>query len=181
MGYRKHLKAAIRDIWPQDGIGLKKNKYYRLTGKMVSYVGKMVFYWAKPRLATAIHYGKTELTPPTPAELAQVPGIIGKFFSRFPANIKNDCTLRDAFIHTAVAVEVGLWFFIGEVIGKRGVRGYQVHPARDIQQATVQHAMVNAHHLFFVETLKFYKGVEQTGYVDMPHDHKVWPTNEVKS
>ena len=37
--------------------------------------------------------------------------------------------LQEAAINTLVGVEIAMWFFVGEVIGKRTLLGYQVHPA----------------------------------------------------
>lgn len=35
-------------------------------------------------------------------------------------------TVKEAWLNTLVTVEVLCWFFVGEVIGKRHVRGYDV-------------------------------------------------------
>ena len=34
--------------------------------------------------------------------------------------------LQEGFLNACVAVEVSMWFFIGECIGKRGLIGYDV-------------------------------------------------------
>lgn len=64
-----------------------------------------------------------ELTPPTPAELPKAFRDGLKLFTK--SNWKN-VTVREAWLNTLVTTEVICWFFVGEVIGKGTLIGYQV-------------------------------------------------------
>ena len=43
------------------------------------------------------------------------------------------CCVQEATLNTLVAIEVGCWFFVGEVIGKGNLVGYQVPGAVDFE------------------------------------------------
>lgn len=73
-----------------------------------------------PQVLNAI---KTELRPPTPAEIPRAIKDLTRLFKE--RNWKN-VTIRDAWLNTLVTTEVICWFFVGEVIGKGTVIGYQV-------------------------------------------------------
>lgn len=64
-----------------------------------------------------------ELGPPTPMELPRAfkDGI--RLFTK--GNWKN-VTVREAWLNTLLTTEVLCWFFVGEVIGKGTLIGYQV-------------------------------------------------------
>lgn len=63
-----------------------------------------------------------ELTPPTPAEL---PRAFRDGLRLFKGNWR-ELTVREAWLNTLVTTEVICWFFVGEVIGKGTLIGYQV-------------------------------------------------------
>lgn len=63
-----------------------------------------------------------ELTPPTPAEL---PKAFRDGLRLFKGNWR-ELTVREAWLNTLVTTEVICWFFVGEVIGKGTLIGYQV-------------------------------------------------------
>merc|ERR1711900_121843 len=74
----------------------------------------MATVYAKPRLATALKYGKAELMPPSPAEIpAAIGGAANLVKSAMTFKWAN-LTMREAWLNTLVAVEVGCWFFIGD-------------------------------------------------------------------
>ena len=79
-----------------------------------------------PRLATFVKYGKTELTPPTPMELVGVVPQLAKLVLSTVTFQFRHLTMTQCAVNTAVAAEVGCWFFIGECIGKGGLIGYDV-------------------------------------------------------
>lgn len=70
----------------------------------------------------AINAALIELTPPTPAEL---PRAFRDGFNLFKGNWR-EVTVREAWLNALVTTEVICWFFVGEVIGKGTLIGYQV-------------------------------------------------------
>lgn len=64
-----------------------------------------------------------EMRPPTPAELPKALADGYRLFTK--SNWKN-ITVRQAWLNTLVTTEVICWFFVGEVIGKGSLIGYQV-------------------------------------------------------
>lgn len=64
-----------------------------------------------------------ELRPPTPAE---IPRAIGDAIKLVTKGNWREVTVRDAWRNTLVTTEVLCWFFVGEVIGKGTLIGYQV-------------------------------------------------------
>lgn len=75
---------------------------------------------SKPMLRIALY----ELRPPLPQEIPRaIKEGIALFKSR--KNLKN-VTVREAFLNSLVTLEVICWFFVGEVIGKGTLIGYQV-------------------------------------------------------
>lgn len=84
-------------------------------GKVVSGVKNM-----PPNVKQAII---TELRPPTPVEFAKG---LRDGFRMFSKPTWRETTVRDAWRNTLVTTEVICWFFVGEVIGKGTLIGYQV-------------------------------------------------------
>lgn len=73
----------------------------------------------KRAIAAAI----VELRPPTPAE---IPAAIRDGIRIFTRGHWRTVTVREAWLNTIVTIEVVCWFFVGEVIGKGSLIGYQV-------------------------------------------------------
>ncbi|KAM7125870.1 ATP synthase subunit g, mitochondrial-like [Molossus nigricans] len=95
-----------------------------LAEKAPALVNAAVTY-SKPRLATFWHYAKVELIPPTTAEIpAAVQGLKKIVSSAQTGSFKQ--TVKQALLNGLVATEVWMWFYIGEIIGKRGIIGYNV-------------------------------------------------------
>ena len=64
-----------------------------------------------------------ELRPPTPAE---IPRAIRDLVRIVKGRNWKNVTMREACLNTLVTTEVICWFFVGEVIGKGTLIGYQV-------------------------------------------------------
>jgi len=64
-----------------------------------------------------------ELRPPTPAE---IPRAIKDLVRIFREQNWRNLTVREAWLNTLVTTEVICWFFMGEIIGKGTLIGYQV-------------------------------------------------------
>lgn len=82
--------------------------------------------YSKPRLATFWHYAKVELVPPTPAEIPTAIQSLKKIVHSAQTGSFKQLTVKEAVLNGLVATEVWMWFYIGEIIGKRGIVGYNV-------------------------------------------------------
>merc|ERR1712001_3759 len=107
-----------------------RRKVFKFTAKMSGLVAKLppiVMAYTKPLFATFVKYGKTKLTPPSPMELpaavAQAVGLATKAITFQWAGL----TVKQVWLNTLVAAEVGCWFFIGECIGKGSLVAYKVN------------------------------------------------------
>jgi F-type H+-transporting ATPase subunit g len=81
---------------------------------------------SKPKLRTFVRYAKVELIPPNPTEIPQViQGFRNVIRSGLTMKWKN-LSVREAWLNYLVTLEVICWFFVGEVIGKRHIVGYDV-------------------------------------------------------
>lgn len=81
---------------------------------------------AKPKLATFMYYAKVEMKPPTPGEFGEIKSGIGRLINGAKTGKWKELTVKEAWLNTLVFAEVGFWFFVGEVIGKRNLIGYNV-------------------------------------------------------
>ncbi|XP_054448315.1 ATP synthase subunit g, mitochondrial isoform X1 [Pteronotus mesoamericanus] len=82
--------------------------------------------YSKPRLATFWQYAKVELIPPTPAEIPTAIQRLKKIINSAQTGSFKQLTVKEALLNGLVATEVWMWFYVGEIIGKRGIIGYNV-------------------------------------------------------
>uniref|UniRef100_A0ACB8EZP6 ATP synthase subunit g, mitochondrial n=2 Tax=Sphaerodactylus townsendi TaxID=933632 RepID=A0ACB8EZP6_9SAUR len=82
--------------------------------------------FSRPRLATFWHYARVELAPPRPADIPQAVDSIKGLARSFQAGRLAQLTVKEALRNGLVATEVLMWFFVGEILGKRGLVGYDV-------------------------------------------------------
>ncbi|KAM4827937.1 ATP synthase F(0) complex subunit g, mitochondrial [Thomomys bottae] len=96
-----------------------------LVEKAPALVNAAVTY-SKPRLATFWHYARIELVPPTPAEVPIAIQSLKKIIHKAQTGSFKQLTVKEAMLNGLVATEVWMWFYIGEIIGKRSIVGYDV-------------------------------------------------------
>ncbi|XP_074071274.1 ATP synthase F(0) complex subunit g, mitochondrial [Macrotis lagotis] len=82
--------------------------------------------YSKPRLVTFWHYAKVELVPPSPAEIPRAVESLKKIVSAAQTGSFKNLTVKEALLNSLVATEVCMWFYVGEIIGKGGIVGYNV-------------------------------------------------------
>ncbi|KAM9031188.1 ATP synthase subunit g, mitochondrial [Sarcophilus harrisii] len=82
--------------------------------------------YSKPRLATFWQYAKVELVPPTPAEIPKAIENLKKIITSARTGSFRNLTVKEALLNSLVATEVCMWFYVGEIIGKGGIIGYNV-------------------------------------------------------
>ncbi|XP_050538446.1 ATP synthase subunit g, mitochondrial-like [Daktulosphaira vitifoliae] len=81
---------------------------------------------ARPNLQTFVKYAKVELTPPKLSDLPEIKSEISKIIQTARTGRWKNLTVKEATVKSLVAVEVLMWFYVGEVIGKRSLIGYDI-------------------------------------------------------
>ena len=97
----------------------------KLVGRMSS-LSVAALKWTSPRAKTIWNYSKVELRPPTPAEVSQAIPMAKKGLNTLTTGRYLDMNFKEAFRNTLVGVEILMWFFVGEMIGRRSIIGYTV-------------------------------------------------------
>ncbi|XP_064225838.1 ATP synthase subunit g, mitochondrial-like [Aotus nancymaae] len=82
--------------------------------------------YSKPQLATFWYYTKVELIPPTPAEIPRAIQSLKEIVNSAQTGRFKQLAVKEAVLNGLVATEVLMWFYVREIIGKRGIIGYDV-------------------------------------------------------
>ncbi|KAM9680175.1 ATP synthase subunit g, mitochondrial-like [Dama dama] len=96
-----------------------------LVEKAPALVNAAVTY-SKLRLAMLWYYAKVELVPPAPAEIPTAIQSLKKIINSAKTSSFKQLTVKEALLNGLVATEMWMWFYVGEIIGKRGIIGYDV-------------------------------------------------------
>ena len=94
--------------------------------RMLNKLPVLANQYVTPNLKLAWKYGKVELRPPTPGEVAESVPLAVKSLKNIASGGFVELPVKKAFQNLLVATEVTLWFFIGEVIGRKNLIGYKV-------------------------------------------------------
>ncbi|XP_053526710.1 ATP synthase subunit g, mitochondrial-like [Artibeus jamaicensis] len=98
---------------------------HNLTEKAAVLVNAAVTY-SKPALATFWHYAKVELIPPTSAVIPTATQSLKKIVDSAQTSSFKQLTFNEALLNGLVATEVWVWFYVGKIIGKCSIIGYNV-------------------------------------------------------
>lgn len=81
---------------------------------------------AQPTLEKFWGNAKVEMRPPSPSDW---PVIKKAFLNLKDVTISGrflNVTVKEGVANTLVAVEIAMWFYVGEIIGRRSIVGYNV-------------------------------------------------------
>ena len=84
------------------------------------------FRAAQPHLQTFWGHARVELGPPTPGQWPEIKSGFSKLWSSTLAGRFLDVSVSEATRNTLIAVEIGVWFYVGEIIGRKSIIGYKV-------------------------------------------------------
>merc|ERR1711893_31335 len=101
-------------------------------GRVMGMVGrgerlvKGLVTWGTPRATRMWSVAKVELLPPSPAEIPQITKEANQLWRSLWTKKFLNTSVKDATINAAITLEVVMWFFIGECIGKGSIVGYNI-------------------------------------------------------
>merc|ERR1711862_75643 len=84
--------------------------------------GDRVIKFVVPKTQTALAYAKHELVPPSPSEIPQIKETFNKMMQSDLGQLK----VKQVALNALVGLEIVCWFFVGEVIGRGCLRGYDI-------------------------------------------------------
>merc|ERR1719272_2363742 len=95
-----------------------------VTSKYTAVSKKVMGVVRRPTVQSTLNNIKNELGPPPPAA---IPGILQSGIKGLQAEVMNigSNTVKEAAVKGLIVVEVGCWFYIGEIIGRRSLFGYK--------------------------------------------------------
>lgn len=81
---------------------------------------------ARPGLEKTWGFMRVEMRPPSPSDLSLATQQFNQVIATAKSGRWKEITVREGWTNTLVAVEIAMWFFVGECIGKRSLIGYHV-------------------------------------------------------
>merc|ERR1711983_587458 len=82
--------------------------------------------WSIPKAQTCLAYARHEMMPPGPAEIPEIQHRMGKIVTSLKTGAYKNLKVNEAFLNAVVCLEVACWFFVGEIIGRRCIYGYDI-------------------------------------------------------
>lgn len=81
---------------------------------------------AQPHLKTFWGHVRVELGPPKPSQWPEIKKGFSNLYRLTLSGKFLDASLSQATKNSLVAIEIGCWFFVGEIIGRKSIIGYNV-------------------------------------------------------
>ena len=81
---------------------------------------------AQPHLVKFWGHAKVELGPPGLSQWPQIKKGFSQLFNSTLTGKFLDVSVKEATRNTLVAIEIACWFYVGEIIGRRSLIGYNV-------------------------------------------------------
>ncbi|CAH1796043.1 unnamed protein product [Owenia fusiformis] len=94
--------------------------------KTVTKVATGTASFAAPRAKTFMKYARVELRPPTPAEMGEASQSFQKLIKSAQTGKWQTVTTQEALRNSLITLEIACWFFVGEIIGRRSLVGYNI-------------------------------------------------------
>ena len=85
-----------------------------------------VVAFSTPRLQTFWRYAKVEFKPPTPSEIPDLAKRFGDVVTSASTGKWQKLSVKEALANTLVCAELAILFFVGEVVGRGSLIGYDV-------------------------------------------------------
>lgn len=79
-----------------------------------------------PTLNKHVKYMKVEMAPPSLMEIFKAPGELRSVWRTWRSGAWKDIKVETAWVNFLIFVEILLWFFVGEVIGRGSILGYKL-------------------------------------------------------
>ncbi|XP_041373601.1 ATP synthase subunit g, mitochondrial-like [Gigantopelta aegis] len=87
---------------------------------------KGIVAYTTPKLTTFWRYARVEMRPPSMSEMPQVQRDFNNLVVAARTGKWKKLTVREAWLNTVVGMEIMFWFFVGEIIGKGSIIGYNI-------------------------------------------------------
>lgn len=110
-------------IWPKFEAGERTFRSFKMAAAVqkVTSLGTRLYTFTRPHWNTFVGHARRELGPPT--DLSAVQREAKELIAKAPGAMNTP--VRRAFQNTLVAVEIAMWFYVGEIIGRGSIIGYK--------------------------------------------------------
>ncbi|VDP08178.1 unnamed protein product [Soboliphyme baturini] len=109
-------------------IGFVSSSWSKLNSLYVKYLKNTVEKSA-PKLRQFQQYARTELVFPSLREIPQIKNDAVKLYAFLNKETLMNLTVRESVLYSCIGLEILMWFFVGEIIGRRHLFGYYITPS----------------------------------------------------